>query len=67
MLTIQIHNDGTGDETSANYDVTTYINRHVIWTGRIKGFNRSAGWVGLIRAVAEEAYKDGKSNLEEAG
>lgn len=57
MLIVTFHNDGTGDKIEGNYDVTVYINRTVIWVGRIEGHNRLSKWQGLVRLLAEKTQE----------
>jgi hypothetical protein len=53
MLTLTIHNDGTGDETTGHYTVTARINDTVLATGRLEGFERAKGWRAcLLEAIA---------------
>jgi len=58
MLTLQIHNDGTGDSGVGNYDCYVAINRHCLGKGRVEGFAKSQGYVKLLRlaitAIAED-------------
>lgn len=60
MLTIRIHNTGTGTNESANYDYWVYVNQREIAKGEIKGHNRDKGWVKLVGMIVEqeEAYDD---------
>lgn len=51
MLKIEITNDETGTERSANYNYTVRINDRVIEAGTIKGHNRSDGWRYLVTLV----------------
>ena len=51
MLTINIHNDGTGDEKTGNYDYQVRVNQEVIAEGRIEKHNRKAGWMALVYSM----------------
>jgi len=53
MLTIQIHNLGTGDNEHANYEYAVLINRKVIDAGFIYDHNRNNGWVKLLEMLCE--------------
>lgn len=57
MLIVTFHNDGTGDKIEGNYDVMVYINRTVLWVGRIEGHNRLSKWQGLVRLLAEKTQE----------
>lgn len=48
MLTINIHNDGSGAEDSANYDFTVLVNGKEIDRGRVTGHNRVEDWKTLM-------------------
>ena len=54
-LILVFHNDGTGGETDANYNVQVMVGdgtverTHTIATGRVEGHNRSHGWSELVR------------------
>lgn len=50
-LIIVFHNDGTGTETSANYNVGVFINKRQIAKDRIEGHNRADGWERLVRRL----------------
>jgi len=58
MLTLQIHNDGTGNNELGNYDCYVAINRHCLGKGKVEGFAKSQGYVKLLRlaitAIAED-------------
>lgn len=45
------HNDGTGTEEDANYEVQVLVNRRLIATSRIEGHNRGDGWVTLVEKL----------------
>ena len=57
MLIITFHNDGTGDTIEGNYDVTVYMNKGIIWKGRIENHNRLSGWEGLVKCLADKVKK----------
>jgi hypothetical protein len=65
MLTINIHNDGTGTDTSANYTYVVRVNDEVIETGSIFKHNRSDGWRQLVRELVSCA--DCKAPLDKNG
>lgn len=48
MLTIKIHNDGTGTNESANYTYRVYVNTTLIDHGIIKKHDRKKGWKKLL-------------------
>jgi hypothetical protein len=49
MLIITFHNDGSGTEEIANYDVKVFVNRQEIAKVRINGHRRADGWEELVR------------------
>jgi hypothetical protein len=53
-LIIVLHNDGSGTETAANYDVQVRVNQRVIATARVEGHNRADGWKALVKKFIEE-------------
>ncbi len=53
-LIIVFHNDSTGTSNKGNYNVTTYINKRSIWTGRIEAHDRREGWEKLVKMLAEQ-------------
>ena len=53
MLIVTAHNDGTGPDDAANYDVTVYVNRVIIAQCRVVGHNRAHGWRGLLALIAK--------------
>jgi hypothetical protein len=55
VLLITCHNDLTGRDPLANYDVVVRVNTRVIWTGHVEGHIREDGWVELLKRVTEEA------------
>jgi hypothetical protein len=61
MLTILIHNDGTGTEKVGNYTYEVWINREVIEKGDITGHVRKNGWRELVHkliACSEKSLTD---------
>jgi hypothetical protein len=61
MLTILIHNDGTGTEKVGNYTYEVWINREVIEKGDITGHVRKSGWRELVHkliACSEKSLTD---------
>lgn len=48
MLTINIHNDGSGTEDSSNYDFSVLVNGKEIDRGRVTGHNRADDWRTLV-------------------
>jgi len=58
MLTVKIHNDGTGSEEIGNYDVTVDINGKIVWRGRVEGFERISGWWNLVSDAGETIWED---------
>ena len=65
MITIQIQNDGTGTDESANYDWRVGINFHLIARGRVEGFNRADGWRELLRLVSYAPNIEPPADFEE--
>lgn len=51
MLNIEIVNDGTGTERSANYKYVVRVNDEVLEIGTIKGHDRSDGWRYLVTLI----------------
>jgi len=51
MLKIEITNDETGTERSANYNYIVRVNDEVIEVGTIKGHNRADGWRYLVTLI----------------
>jgi hypothetical protein len=60
MLTIQIHNLGTGTQTAAEYEYGIWINNKCIKRCTFSGHNRNDGWAILLKQIAEQeiAKKD---------
>ena len=54
MLTLKIHNDGTGNKLKGNYDYSVFVNYEKIAEGRVENHNRLSGWEGLICQLADE-------------
>lgn len=54
MLTINIHNDGSGTEDSANYDFTVLVNSREINRGRVIGHNRTDDWKALVMRLLRQ-------------
>lgn len=51
-LILIIHNDGTGTNEAANYEVEVWINEKIIETLRVTEHNRRLGWAWLVQRVA---------------
>lgn len=60
MLTLQILNDTTGDNDTANYTYRVMVNTREVASGRVRGHRRADGWWKLIRLVVEDGEKKGK-------
>ena len=56
MLIITLHNDGTGDTKTGNYNYEVFINTRRIAKGRVEGHDRSLGWEGLVSALENVAH-----------
>ena len=54
-MIVEIHNDGTGKDDSANYDVRVRVNLEIIAEFRVEGHNRREGWKKLLQEVVEKA------------
>jgi len=52
MLIATFQNLGTNMDNVADYAVTVYINKDVIWKGRVEGHERRLGWRELLRQLA---------------
>lgn len=63
MLTIRVHNDDTGTEESANYNVRVSVNGKPIWQGRVTGHDRKEGWPELLRQIATAAEESKRRRL----
>jgi hypothetical protein len=48
-LILVFHNDGTGLDHDANYNVEIRINDRVIESGRLEHHVRSQGWAALVQ------------------
>ena len=57
MLTIKIHNDGTGNIETGNYDYEVLINDKVIESGRVENHNRYDGWINLVVMLVIDAHE----------
>ena len=53
-LIVVFHNDASGTDESANYNVTVYVNQRVIATDRVEGHNRAQSWRELIRRLSNK-------------
>lgn len=51
MLTLHIHNDGTGTKAIGNYDVHVRVNRELLRQGRVEGHQRALPWQQLVEQV----------------
>lgn len=60
MLIVLIHNDGTGTQHSANYDVEVRINEHQLWRGRVLGHDRDEGWPNLLQTIGVVGQVEGQ-------
>lgn len=58
MLTLQFHNDGTGDLKIGNYNVEVYINALLIYKDRVEGHFRQDGWGSLVQRFVEDIPKN---------
>ena len=63
MLTVEILNDSTGNETWGNYDYKVMVNRKVIEVGRVEKYKRACGWRGILRRVVQDRLKDNPNKL----
>jgi len=54
MLTINIHNDGSGTEDSAHYDFSVLVNGKEIDCGRVTGHNRADDWRTLVMRLLRQ-------------
>lgn len=55
MLIITIHNDGTGNVETGNYDYTVRVNNTILERGSVKGHKRRQGWQNLVSMVLKES------------
>lgn len=60
MLTLRIHNDGTGTRENSNYRYFVFVNGIEIDRGEIDGHNRDDGWASLIRDISEKHLSNNK-------
>ena len=60
MLIVLIHNDGTGTQHHANYDVEVRINEHTLWRGHVDGHDRDGGWTELLRMIGRAGRDEGQ-------
>lgn len=72
MLTLQILNDTTGDNDTANYTYRVMVNTREVASGRVKGHRRADDWWKLVRLVIEDgeaasAEDDEPAQLDKAG
>ena len=58
MLIILFRNDGTGDQETANYEVTVRVNQFELERTRIEGHRRADGWRELVRMLLEQGEDD---------
>jgi hypothetical protein len=58
MLIVLVHNDSTGTEESANYNVEVRANYQTLFTTRIEGHNRKHGWVPLLAKIVAVASRE---------
>ena len=52
MLTVRAHNDSTGPDDAANYNITVDVNGIIVAQGRVTGHDRAQGWRGLLLKIA---------------
>ena len=65
MLIITLHNDGTGDTKTGNYNYEVFINTRRIAKGRVEDHDRRLGWDGLLSALGNVAHDAEKVDEEE--
>lgn len=58
MLVVYIHNDGTGTDEAANYDVHARVNGRLIAAVHVTGHRRANGWRDLLRMIADTSEGD---------
>lgn len=51
MLIVEIHNEGTGTERSANYTYVVRVNDEILEVGTIHGHDRRDGWRALLVGI----------------
>jgi hypothetical protein len=54
MLTVEIVNDCTGTDESANYGYRVLVNDQIIHRGSVSGHNRNDPWINLIRLLIDQ-------------
>lgn len=54
MLIVLAHNDGTGTNEAANYNVEVRVNERIIWKGSIRKHDRRQGWPKLLKQIARK-------------
>ncbi len=52
-----IVNDGRGNDKTGHYDCAVYINKDRLAQFRVKNYDRSKGWEGLILECAKAIKK----------
>ena len=57
MLIITLHNDGTGDVRTGNYDYTVRANDNVLERGHIEGHLRRQGWQQLVSMMLKNSVE----------
>lgn len=48
-LILVFHNDSTGADKAANYNVDVMVNTRIIARGRVEGHPRNEGWKALVQ------------------
>ena len=62
-LILVFHNDGTGGQEDANYDVQVLIGdgttngSRAIAAGRVEGHDRATGWVELVSTFLDQQHR----------
>lgn len=57
MLIITLHNDGTGDVRTGNYDYVVRVNDNVLERGHIEGHLRGQGWQQLVSMLLKNSVE----------
>lgn len=57
MLTVEITNDQTGTDESANYEYVVRVNWREIARGKVSGHNRKGEWWKLLNLVVQHATR----------
>lgn len=57
MLIITLHNDGTGDVRTGNYDYVVRVNDNVLERGHIEGHLREQGWQQLVSMMLKNSVE----------